>query len=298
MTHLPFTILAYLFNATAVTIDKFLLTKHISNPLVYVFYFSVFSLLGLFLLPFTQIPSLSTFILASLSTLIWTGGAYFMFKALQIGQVARVIPVIGTLIPIFLLIQAVMAQTIKQQEILAVLILLLGLVFLTILDWRGKFTRKELALELLSASLFALSYIILRQAYLQNDFLTVLAWSRFILIPVGLTIVIIPVLRKIVFSDQAGKPSFKILSKAGLLFLIGQSFGGLSELLITFSISLATPALVNSLQGSQYIFLFFFSLVLARKFPQIYQEKTSSLYLLTKVLGILFIGGGLYLLAK
>lgn len=298
MSHIPFTLMAYLFNATSVTIDKFMLTKHIPNPLIYIFYFSAFSALALVLLPFTHIPTLEVLIIASASTVLWTTGAYFMFRGLQVGLVSRVIPVIGTMIPILLLTEALISQTISGTQILAVILLTFGLISLTIMEWKGSITKKEIAFILLSALLFAVSYVVLRQAYLRDDFLTVLVWSRFIIMPVSIIILLVPSLRKIVFSSKAGQPSFSLLSKAGLLFIMGQAAGGSSELLLTFSISLANPALVNSLQGSQYAFLFLFSIFLTKRFPEVFKERFSFITVLSKIIGIGFIAGGLYLLAK
>ena len=79
--------------------------------------------------------------------------------------------------------------------------------------------------------------------------------------------------------------------------MFGQAVGGASELLITFSVSLATPALVNSLQGSQYLFLFIASLFLGKKFPEIFKEQHTYLKTAFKILGIICIAVGLYLLA-
>lgn len=295
MSHLPFTILAYLLNSVAVTIDKFLLTKHFPDPLVYVFYFSVFSLVALFLLPFTTPPSIQTFAMASISTLLWTTGAYFMFKAVQKGQVSRVIPIIGTLTPLLLLIHAAFFGNVTQTQFLAAGILIFGLLFLTLSDLKGRPSKQELILEFFAATLFAVSYLILHEAYKMDYFLTVLVYSRFILLPVGALILIIPKLRRIVLAQNGPKINF--LSKTGALFLIGQMAGGTSEILLTFSIALATPALVNSLQGVQYGFLFLFSIILAKIFPDVYHEKYTRLVLSQKILGIGMIGTGLYLLA-
>lgn len=304
MSYLPFTIAAYLLNSIAVTIDKFLLTKSLPNPLTYIFYISAFSLVVLLTLPFTLLPSPFTLLLASLSTLLWTLGAYLMFKAMQKGQVSRVVPIIGTLIPLILLVHASLFNTITQSQSLAVLILILGLVFITLPDLhlRGviQATAKlhlggELLLELLSALFFAVSYLVLKEAYLRQDFLSVLVYSRLILIPIGIGILLIPSLRQIVLAPQAQKINF--FSKIGLLFLFGQAAGGIQQLLLTFSISLASPALVNSLQGIQYVFLFLFSLILSSKYPQVFKEKLSFLVILGKIFGIGLIGWGLYILA-
>lgn len=296
MSHLPFTLLAYLLNSIAVTVDKFLITRHISDPILYIFYFSVVSLLALLLLPFTHIPTLSVFLLASTSTILWTSGAYFMFKALQIGLVSRVIPMIGTLIPIILLINALFKRTISTNETLAVFILVLGLVFLTLPDWKGKIKRSELIFTFLSALLFALSYAVLRQAYLKTDFLAVFVWSRPILVLLGIIILITPKLRNKIFGGS-NAPKVNFFSRIGVIFVAGSVAGGIAELLLTFSVSLADPALVNSLQGSQYVFLLIFSLTLAKIFPDVFREKYTKLSLLGKVTGIVFITLGLFILA-
>src|SRR5688572_18888582 len=107
MNYLPFALAAYLLNAIAITIDKFLLTKHIPNPLGYIFYTSVASLLALGLFPWTTSLPLAAFVLASISTVLWTLAAYLMFHALKLGLASSVIPLIGTLIPILLLIHGI-----------------------------------------------------------------------------------------------------------------------------------------------------------------------------------------------
>lgn len=294
MTHLPFTLLAYFFNALSVLSSKFLLSKTIPNPLIYIFYISLISFLAVLVIPFTKIPNLEVFTLASLSTLLWTLGAYFMFKALKIGQVSRVIPIIGTLIPIILLISASTSQAISIPQMWAVLILTTGMIVLTISNWRGQLNRKEILFEILSALFFALSYILLRQAYLSSDFFSVLVWSRLILLPLGIILLAIPSLRKQIITSKGPKINF--LSKTGLIFLGGQTSGAFSELLILFSISLANPALVNSLQGTQYVFLLIFALLLSKKYPDIFHEKYTFVVLFSKIAGLILIGSGLYLL--
>lgn len=294
MNYLPFALLAYLLNAAAVTVDKLLLAKTIPNPLIYIFYISMASFLALFFLPLTHTPSVEVFMLASTSTLLWTTGAYFLYSALRVGLASRVVPVIGTLVPLTLLLHGAFTSKLSTFEIFAIESLILGLIFLTLPDWKGHLSFKELAFEVTSAILFAISYLVLREAYLKEEFLTVLVWSRLILIPTATIILALPSLRKIVLSQ--GTP-VNWLSKTGALFVFGQLAGGVSEVLITFSVSLATPALVNSLQGTQNIFLMLFSLILARKMPDIFSERFSPTIIISKLSGISFIGLGLYILA-
>ncbi len=295
MAHLPFTLAAYFFNALSVLSSKFLLSKTIPDPLIYIFYISLVSLLAVLVLPFTRIPDLATFSLASGSTLLWTLGAYFMFKALKAGQVSRVIPVIGTIIPLILLLVASQTNAVSPTQIWAVLILVLGMIFLTFFDLRGHFHWQEIAFEVLSAIFFALSYLILRSAFVKFDFFSVLIWSRLILIPFVAFMLIFPLLRKKIITSHRLKTNFA--SKAGLVFIGGQLSGALGELLLVFSISLSVPALVNSLQGTQYVFLLIFALFLSKKYPKIFGEKYTPVIIVSKTAGIGLLGIGLYLLA-
>ncbi len=295
MSHLPFTLTAYLFNAIAVLTNKFLLNKTIPDPLIYVFYISLVSFLAVLAIPFTSIPTLQVFSLASLSTVLWTTGAYFMFKALKLGNVSRTIPVIGTLIPLILLGFAAVTNSISITQAWAVLALIAGMILLTLDDMLQKnLQKREIVFEILSALLFAISYIVLRQAYLSSNFFSVLVWSRLILIPFALTVLVIPTLRNKIITSRGLTMNF--LSWEGLVFLGGQISGAISEFLLLFSISLASPALVNSLQGTQYVFLFIFALILSRKYPAVFEEKYTLSGLFWKLLGITLIGAGLYLL--
>lgn len=294
MIHLPFTIAAYLFNALSLLTNKFLLKKTIKNPLTYIFYISLLSLLILILSPFVKPPSWEGFSLASFSTIFWTAGAYFMFWALKVGPLSRVIPIIGSLIPLILLLFSSQTEPLKAHQVLAVLTLVSGMVFLTVLEWRGKFSAKETLFEILSALFFAISYLLIRQAYQAAEFLSVIVWSRFVLIPFCLAYSIRLILVKKLPVKEA--KSFHLTS-SGLIFIAGQTFGAVSEFLLLFSISLANPALVNSLQGTQYVFLFILSLLLSKKYPAVFEEKYTFLTLVSKIIGIILIGGGLYLLA-
>ncbi len=293
--YLPFAIVSFILNGVAVTIDKFLLTKIVPDPLFYVFYFSLMSTLALLGLPFTKIPSVEVFLLASTSTLLWTLGAYCMFQALKIGQVQRVIPIVGTLNPIILFVISLFFGTITNNQIWAILVLILGLLSMIIFDLKGKLTLKEVIFELSSATLFAISYLLLKEAYNGADFATVFIWSRFILIPIAIIFLVIPTLRHKVLPKRNNQQATK---KGGLLFLIGQTCGALSQLLFSLAISLGNPAIVNSMQGIQYVFLFIVAIIFAKKYPSIFVVKTGLISFGTKLLGIVLIGVGLFLLSN
>lgn len=288
-------ILGYFLNSIAITIDKFLLTKRVPEPLTYIFYISALSMLALLLLPFSHTPSITSFIIISLSTISWSAAAYCMFQALKIGTLSRVIPVIGTLTPLFLLAHSSYSHNITPGEAWGVIILILGLIFITLPDWKGKIKFTEIKLEISSGFLFAVYFFLLKQSFLQSDFLTVTSWSRFVLIPAIIIFLLIPALRRKVFPHNNGNFRFNPLT--GILFIFGQVAGGTSGMLLNFSVLLSNPTLVASLQGIQYLFLFLFSLILFKKFPKIFSLGFSVFNISTKLTGIIFIIFGLYILS-
>lgn len=296
MNYLIIAIAAYLLNAVAVTIDKILLVKRLPNPALYVFYISAFSLVVLAAAPFTKFPPFNVFFISSAATILWTLGAFFMFRALKTGEAIRVIPVIGTLIPIILLFMSAVSGSINLNEIWAVIFLLLGLIFLVFPYLKGKFSFEEIGQEVISALFFANSYFLLKIAYDAHDFQSVFVYSRLILLPIILIILAFPFLRRLILSGASHKPG-NLFSKTGFMLLVGQGSGGLSQLLLTFAISLANPAVINSIQGIQYVFLFILGLLLSKKYPAAFNDKLNRAHILGKVVGIVLIFFGLWVLS-
>ncbi len=301
MSYLPFAVIAQLLNSISVTVDKFLLSKSIPDPLIYIFYFSLISILVLLVTPFIPGPTMPVLILGSLSSFSWIVAAYLMFALLKMGQVQRVIPIIGALTPIFLLIFAGQSLSIIQIE--AITVLILGLLILTLEDLKGRFEKRELLMEIGAALFFALSYYLLSLGFAMQSFLTVLVWSKPSLIPIAVVLLIIPTTRRKILgfiqkdrSNQSVSQSHRNLL-TGVVFAFGQTSAVLSELLLTYAISLANPAIVNSLQGLKYVFLLIFSLILGRRYPEVFKNKSGTVFLITQFFGITLIVWGLYLLA-
>jgi hypothetical protein len=54
--------------------------------------------------------------------------------------------------------------------------------------------------------------------------------------------------------------------------------------------------LINSLQGVQYVFLFLLVMFLSAKHPKILEEEMGGGVMLQKIIGVLLVGTGLYML--
>src|SRR3989338_11604257 len=101
MTWLIITVIAYLLNALAVTIDKFLLSKKISNLAVYAFFIATLSLLALVFLPFGfKFYSIIQILIAITAGIIFTFSLLFLFKALGKNRARSIIRFFGVLYPL------------------------------------------------------------------------------------------------------------------------------------------------------------------------------------------------------
>ena len=160
MTWPIITIIAYLLNAIAITIDKFLLAKKITNPAVYAIFISTLSLLALVLIPFGfHLYSLNQILIALVAGLIFTFALLYMFKALGQNEASRITPFMGGFQPIFVFILAFifLNEILIPQQLIAFIIIILGTV---IISWQNnsKATQKK--------SLFICYYCHLTVCYL------------------------------------------------------------------------------------------------------------------------------------
>ncbi|MFA5024811.1 MAG: hypothetical protein WC523_07760, partial [Patescibacteria group bacterium] len=66
-------------------------------------------------------------------------------------------------------------------------------------------------------------------------------------------------------------------------------------IMINWAISLGNVAVVNALQGVQYLFLFVIIILISNKFPKMLNEQLGGGVLLQKLIGTVMICLGLYL---
>lgn len=300
MNFLPIAILAYLLNGGSILVDKVMLKKSLPNPIAFTFYVNALQLLVIFLIPFGFHPrwgEAST--TAVFSGVIGFFALYAFFKSLKENEASIVGPVVGVANPLFALILGgiFLGQVLSQTQYLAFFILLLGALILTFNLWSKNIQLgKKLMWMILAGFLFGLSYILLREAFLKSTFLNGLILSRASSSIVALALPIFPKLRREIFSSSS--KGNKITSKTTLTLLgAGQVMGAAAVLLITFAVSLADPALVNSLFGLQYVPILVAALLLAKKHPQLLGETLSKNVILQKVAGSVVLSIGLYLLA-
>lgn len=292
----------YFLLAIVFLVDKYLLTQRIPNPKLYSFLVGCLGGLALLLIPFVDfsVPASSQVILAFVAGALYIIGLFWFYKGLQLFEASRVVPAITGILPLFTFAITFLSsqgqEKLSLEGLMVFFLLVLGSVLITYQRKVG-ISFECLKISTLAALALALSFVLTKYVYLAQSF-----WSGFIWIRLGgvlMALLFFFLFREIRKSLFEAKKTFS--QKTGLIFITNQGVGAGAIILQNWAIALAPLAyiaLINALQGTQYVFLLIFALILSFKFPQIIKEEISKEVILQKVLAILLIGGGLALLAS
>lgn len=299
----------YLILSIVNLIDKYLLSKSIPSHRIYAFYVgllgSVVLLLGFFVNFF--VPDNFSLFLALFSGSVFIFALFWLYKSLHLFEASRVVPAIGGLTPLFIWLLTFFLPSgngsLGKMNLVALFLLVSGSILITYK--KVKFSYKSLMFSSVAAFLMALYFISAKYVYLREPFWNGFLWMRIggVVASVFILVFSLEVKKEILkwFQNPFSKKRIKLGSKkTALIFIFNQIFGGISNILQNFSISLAPVVyipMVSALQGTQYFFLFIFALIISLKFPKILKEEISGNIILQKIIAIILISGGVAILA-
>lgn len=320
MTYIIIAIASYFINAGVYVADKFLLSKKIHSSIAYAFFvgiWSIFNFVILFLDPW--VPNLREFMLDILAGILFLMTLVFWYKALHQSEATRVVPVVGALIPIFslLLSYIFLGAALGEREMLAFLILICGGVLISVKHtrfyyvresferfrqifgnvlgaWHAEYnpTRRLIFNSLASALLFAAYYVLMKYIYSSQPFIGSFVWSRFGSFVGVLLMLFVPDWRKLIIEQKKENKSPKNIG----FFLAVRLMAAAAFIMLNWSIAIGNVALVNALQGVQYIFLLIIVFVLCSRYPRLMQEQMGGGVMVQKIIGVVLVSTGLYML--
>lgn len=299
MSFLPFALLGYALVGGSLLINKIQIQTREINPLSYTFYSSIFQGLAILLVPFGFNLNFSQEALFSaiFSGVVFVLALLTLFQSLKLMELSVVAPIVSALNPLFSLLIGVffLNQFLTPIQFQAFFVLIFGAAVLTANLWISKLSlNRPLLMMVLAGFLFGLSYVFLRETFLQTNFINGLILSRLSAAVFALIFLLVPKLKyQIIRINPQG--TISICQK--LLFLFGQAIAGLSNLMIFFAVSLANPALVNSLFGVQYLIILAAALILHKNHSQLLDESLNLGVLIQKIIGVAILSFGVYLLS-
>lgn len=300
MSWLVAAIVGHLLNAVAFIIDKTLLSSAFKRSGTYAAVIGLLSSTILILLPLVnpnQTPAVWVAIMIFGSVFIIAMWAFF--EALSRAETSRIVPVVGSLIPIFTLIDS----AIFVNERLAPRIFL-GLAFLlaaTILLTRGGEKKRRLDLMTLglcisAAFLFAASSVSGKYAFSHAPFMDAFVLSRVFSIAIAIAIpLFLPAVREEIRSLIKPKSGQGPGPKHAALMFVGQACGALGFVGVQYAISLGSATVVNALQAVQYAAIVLVAWFGGAKLAALLKEEHSQKAILLKVVAIALVGIGLVL---
>jgi drug/metabolite transporter (DMT)-like permease len=289
------TAIAYFFTALANLIDKILLNRFIDRPAVYAFFIGSLNILIVLFIPFGfALPAWPILLLALITGTFFILGLYFLFSAFRLGEASKIVPLVGGMSPIFVFLFSwlLIGLAPHGKETLAFVALILGIYFIARDSFRkSNHTAHDLSFSFLAAISFAIYYTLSKFIYLNELFINGFVSIAFGIFISSLFILLVP-------KDRAGilKSLKQSKSPSSLLFFAGQGSGAAGSILTSYAISLANVALVNAMQGLQFVFIFAMAIFLAKKYPHLLEEKLTRKVIIEKIIAIIFIGAGLLIL--
>lgn len=293
-------IFAYFLLAIVALVDKYLVSGPIPGAKVYAFYVGVLGIISILLIPFIGFFIPDSFYQAGLALLagsVHIFALFAFFSCLKKFEVSRVVPSIGAVSPIFVVFLGYflsgVSPDLSMERMLALFLLILG-GFLINLKRKGRATMESIGASFLTALLFALFFILTKLVYFLFPFWTAFVWMR-----IGGFIAALLFLFSREVKEEVFKNKVSFSPKTFGIFLGNQGMGGFAFVLQNFAVALAPLGLlsfVNALEGTKYVFVLIFSLIVSLKFPEALKEEFSRSVVFQKIISVVLIIAGLIIL--
>jgi drug/metabolite transporter (DMT)-like permease len=295
----------HLANGAAFILDKTLLRSTFKHPATYASIIGILSGLAVILIPFGfHTPTNTGFIWMIVSGVTLILALWVFFMALAAGEASRVVPIIGSLIPILTLAgtSVFLAERLTLTQAFGFALLVIATVILSGGSAKSRLTTRTIGISVAAALLFAVMSVTSKIAYDSDGFLTTFVVSR-----LAGTIAAICILftasgaRTEVFSalgivKHTSRRSDVPTSRrsALLIVLLAQILGGFGYVGVQYATSLGSAALVNALQAVQYALLVAVAFALRAHAPSLLGEDLTKKTVIRKSIAIGFVATGMW----
>jgi len=302
MTWLLFAILGHLANGVAFIIDKILLSSAFKRSATYAGLVGLLSFVVVVAAPWVERwPTGLAALIALASGATFVFALWAFFAALARAEASRVVPIVGSLIPILTLIgtSLFLHERLTATQLAGFALLVIATMVLSSGGGSSRPPRSAIFLALTCAILFAIASVTGKYAYDTAGFLPAFLTTR---LAAGATALVIVT----ILDSTAGVELWSIMrpkkgsatkkkSNAGLLAVVGQTLGAIGFLLVQLATSMGSASIVNSLQAVQYALLVIAAFALRKSAPKLLGENLEPKTVLIKIAALLLTAVGLAL---
>jgi len=270
-------------------LDKLIVTKYTRKPIVPILFIGAIGLLGslvIYLIKgYSPMPP-QNIVLALAIGGVTVSAILLYFKALQLEEVSRVIPLLY-LSPLFILVMAALflGEIFQPVRYAGIFLIVLGAVLISTRNFRKMAFGKAAGFMVGSTMVGSVGAVLTKHLLNTSDVWTFFAYSR-----IGMFLALVPFFF-INFSDLASTVKKHGARAVGVITL-SESLGFAGAVLIIFATKLGFVTLVTALSSIQALFVLVLTVILSVYFPKIMKEEIGKKTLAIKLLSIIlmFIG--------
>ena len=308
-------VFAYFLYALCAILDKHIVSNTSLKPVPYAFYSGFFQIFYVLTIPIVVyaspriefvFPSAGLTLLALVDGMIFTFALLNLYKATEEGEISRISPIIGILVPIFSLVLSVvfLRQMLTSNELLAVLFFVSGGFLISAkIDKKSFSYISGMKPAILSGFLFATYYVVMDYLFAHAGFIEVFSILQLGGCLGALLLLISAGNRKQIFKGKEGREMSvagenKKMGRSGMLiFVADKGLSAVAAVMIFYAIKIGSATMVNSLQAVQYAFVLILTLILTKKAPGAIKEEIQKGVLLQKGMALALTAFGLILIA-
>ncbi len=306
MSWITLAIVAYLILALVNLGDKLVLDKVLGSSKLYAFIISALGSLVIFLAPwFLDWPGTGLVILQILIGALFPFALLFMYEALKKGDASKVAVLIGGLIPVLTVFLSVvfLRENFSANQWWGLSFLVAGSLAMALIGGgrtikQQVFNRQAVVYSVLAALFYAVFFIGTKYAYDRQEFISAFIWLRLGALLAVLIFLIRRKDRQEILGGlrrQEKKPKGQ---RRNLLIFGTQILGAAAFILQNYAISLGPVAIINALQGVQYVILLLLGWILTITLPKWFKENISRQIIWEKALAIILVSLGLYFITS
>ncbi len=297
---LPIAIGGHVLNAAAFIIDKTLLSKTLKYSLTYAVLIGLLPIVVVVTIPWVdRWPEPSTWPAVAAYGSLFVFALWGFFEALKRAETSRVVPVIGSLIPILTLAgtSIFLGERIGNRAALGLGCLVIATWMLTRKKGGAALDRETLLICVASAGLFATVSVFGKYAYETEGFLGVLISSRLVSAATAIVLfMLVAPARHEALSVLRGREHHAGHGTT-VLVIAGQTLGALGFLLVNIALSQGSATIVNALQAVQYAAIVLAAWFGGARLNRYLREDLSKPVIIQKIFAIALVGLGLALVA-
>lgn len=273
--------------------DKVLLGKPgTQNLFSYIFWLGTMSVFGVCLVPFGyNSPPIQMIVIAFVAGVIHLVGVFFYYAALKRGEASETLAVMGGFSPVATaaISFALLSRQMTGHELLGFGLMTAGGF---VMFFSEKLSlRRLLPPVLLASGLLGLVNVLEKVVYDRTNFVSGYVWFTIGTFAAAMSLALRRSWRGQIFSESGNDNS-----RNRFWYFVNRFISGVGSFLIFYAISLAHPAIVDSISGVRYAIIFIGTLLLTKFRPRWLTEDFHRWKMLTKSVATGLVVAGLVII--